>query len=114
MKSLDRAEHVGSLLRPPELLAARAAFAEDKLDPQELREIEDRAILGALEKQTACGLDRITDGEFRRGSWLTDMAAAVQGFVRDRVVLDWKAPGGGPEVSSANAVGGKLRKPRHL
>jgi 5-methyltetrahydropteroyltriglutamate--homocysteine methyltransferase len=114
MKSHDRAEHVGSLLRPPELLHARAAFAEGRLDLGQLREIEDRAILGALEKQSAIGLDRITDGEFRRGSWLTDMADAVEGFVRDRVVLDWKGPGGGPEVSSANAVGAKLRKTRYL
>ncbi len=114
MKSSARAEHVGSLLRPPELLKARAAFAEGQLDQQQLRETEDRAILGALDKQGAAGLDRITDGEFRRGSWLTDMADAVEGFVRDRVVLDWKGPGGGPEVSSANAVGAKLRKIRRL
>ena len=97
MKSADRAEHVGSLLRPPELLQARAAFAEKRLNQEQLKEAEDRAILDALAKQTAAGLDRITDGEFRRGSWLTDMADAVEGFVRDRVVLDWKGPGGGPD-----------------
>ena len=114
MKSLDRAEHVGSLLRPAELLQARTAWAEGRLEEQQLREIEDRAIQDALEKQSAAGIDRITDGEFRRGSWLTDMAEAVEGFVRDRVVLDWKGPGGGPEVSSANAAGAKLRKTRHL
>ena len=114
MKSPDRAEHVGSLLRPPELLQARSAFAEGRLNQDQLREVEDRAIRDALEKQSAAGLDRVTDGEFRRGSWLTDMADAVEGFVRDRVVLDWKGPGGGPEVSSANAVGTKLRKTRHL
>jgi 5-methyltetrahydropteroyltriglutamate--homocysteine methyltransferase len=114
MKSPDRAEHVGSLLRPPELLQARRAFAEKRLNQEELREIEDKAILDALGKQNAAGLDRITDGEFRRGSWLTDMADAVEGFVRDRVVLDWKGPGGGPEVSSANAVGAKLRRTREL
>src|ERR1700733_11354283 len=100
MKSVDRAEHVGSLLRPPELLQARAAWAEGRLDEQRMHEIEDRAILDALERQSAAGIDRVTDGEFRRGSWLTDMADAVEGFVRDRVVLDWKGPGGGPEGSS--------------
>jgi len=114
MKSPDRAEHVGSLLRPAELLEARASFADGTLGQEQLREIENRAILDALEKQSSAGLDRITDGEFRRGSWLTDMAEAVEGFVRDRVVLDWKGPGGGPEVSSANAVGAKLRKTRRL
>jgi 5-methyltetrahydropteroyltriglutamate--homocysteine methyltransferase len=55
-----------------------------------------------------------TDGEMRRGSWLTDMADAVQGFVPEKVMLDWKGPGGGPEASSANAVGAKLRKARQL
>ena len=114
MKSPDRAEHVGSLLRPPELLEARAAFAEGRLNQHQLRDVEDQAIQDALEKQAAAGLNRITDGEFRRGSWLTDMADGVEGFVRDRVLLDWKGPGGGPEVSSANAVGAKLRKTRHL
>ncbi|HEY2845250.1 MAG TPA: cobalamin-independent methionine synthase II family protein, partial [Bryobacteraceae bacterium] len=114
MKPPDRAEHVGSLLRPPELLQARADFAEGRIEQNRLREIEDRAILEALAKQSAIGLDRLTDGEFRRGSWLTDMADAVEGFVRSRVVLDWKGPGGGPEVSSANAVGAKLRKTRQL
>jgi 5-methyltetrahydropteroyltriglutamate--homocysteine methyltransferase len=114
MKSPDRAEHVGSLLRPPELLQARAAYTEGRLHQDQLREVEERAILDVIEKQDAAGLDRITDGEFRRGSWLTDMADAVEGFVRDRVVLDWKGPGGGPEVSSANAVGAKLHKTRYL
>lgn len=65
-------------------------------------------------RQRDIGLDILTDGEFRRASWLTDMADAVEGFVSDRVVLDWKGPGGGPEVSTANAVGGKLRQHRKL
>jgi 5-methyltetrahydropteroyltriglutamate--homocysteine methyltransferase len=68
MKSADRAEHVGSLLRPPEVLKARAAFAEKRLDQEQLREAKDRAILDVLVKQTAAGLDRVSDGEFRRGS----------------------------------------------
>ena len=50
----------------------------------------------------------------RRGSWLTDMADAVEGFVREKVMLEWKGPGGGEEASTANAAGGKLRKTRKL
>lgn len=114
MKPHDRAEQVGSLLRPAELLEARAAFSAGRLNQEQRREAEDRAILEALARQSAIGIDRATDGEFRRGSWLTDMAEAVEGFVRDRVVLDWKGPGGGPEVSTANAVGAKLRRTRQL
>ncbi|HWF10727.1 MAG TPA: hypothetical protein VG297_19805 [Bryobacteraceae bacterium] len=108
MRTEYRAEHVGSLLRPPALLAARAAYTSD------LREREDLAIRAAVERQRAIGLDVLSDGEMRRGSWLTDMADAVDGFVRQRVMLGWKGPGGGPEESSANAVGAKLRKARKL
>ena len=88
-----RAEHVGSLLRPPELLQARAAYAQGQLSLRGLRAEEDRAIAAALEKQRQFGIDILSDGEFRRGSWLTDMADAVEGFVPDKVMLDWKGPG---------------------
>ncbi len=109
-----RAEQVGSLLRPPELLRARAAHAEGRQKLEELRAEEDRAIRQALEKQRQLGLDVLTDGEMRRGSWLTDMADAVDGFVSQRVALEWKGPGGGIEGSTANAVGAKLRKVRKM
>ena len=51
MTTSYRAEHVGSLLRPPELLEARAAHAQGRLAQDELRSIEDGAILQALDKQ---------------------------------------------------------------
>ena len=50
----------------------------------------------------------------RRGSWLTDMADAVEGFVPEKVTLDWKGPGGGAEGSTAQVAGAKLRKARKL
>jgi len=109
-----RAEHVGSLLRPPELLQARTAHAEGRLDLEQLRAAEDRAILQVLAKQRQLGLDVVTDGELRRGSWLTDMADAVDGFVSERVALEWKGPGGGTEGSTAHAVGAKLKKARKM
>jgi 5-methyltetrahydropteroyltriglutamate--homocysteine methyltransferase len=109
-----RAEHIGSLLRPANLLAARTAYAEGRLPETELRSIEDAAIRDAIQKQRDVGLDVLSDGEMRRGSWLTDMADAVDGFVRQKVMLDWKGPGGGHEASSANAVGARLRKARKL
>jgi 5-methyltetrahydropteroyltriglutamate--homocysteine methyltransferase len=114
MKKELRAEHVGSLLRPPELLRARAAHSEGRLLAAELKFLEDLAIQEAIQKQCDIGLDILSDGEMRRGSWLTDMADAVDGFVRQKVMLDWKGPGGGLEASSANAVGAKLRKARKL
>jgi 5-methyltetrahydropteroyltriglutamate--homocysteine methyltransferase len=109
-----RAEQVGSLLRPAELLRARVAYAHEQISLDALRAEEDRAISAALEKQQQIGVDIVSDGELRRGSWLTDMADAVEGFVPDKVILDWKGPGGGPEGSTANVVGGKLRKARKM
>ena len=114
MSEQFRAEHVGSLLRPPELLRARTDHAEGRIALEQLRALEDRAILQALEKQRELGLDVVTDGEMRRGSWLTDMADAVEGFVSERVPLEWKGPGGGVEGSTAHGVGGRLRKVRKM
>jgi 5-methyltetrahydropteroyltriglutamate--homocysteine methyltransferase len=114
MASEYRADHVGSLLRPPEVLEARAAHAEGRLGLDGLREVEDRAILGALELQREVGIGIYTDGEFRRGSWLTDMADAVEGFVPDRVMLDWHGPGAATEGSTAQVAGARLRQARRL
>lgn len=114
MKKIVRADHIGSLLRPPELLEARQAHTAGRLPLSALRAQEDEAILGVVQKQCEMGLDIFTDGEMRRGSWLTDMAEAVEGFVSDRVNMHWKGPLGGIEASTANAVGAKLHKARKL
>jgi methionine synthase II (cobalamin-independent) len=78
-----RADHVGSLLRPAALLAARTAYANGQLGLEALRQAEDSAVLEALELQRDAGLEIFTDGEYRCGSWLTDLADAVEGFVPD-------------------------------
>lgn len=114
MKTPFRAEQVGSLLRPPGLLEARTAHAQGRLAIEQLRAAEDRAILEALRRQSETGIDVYTDGELRRSSWLSDMAEAVDGFVPDRVMLDWKGPGGRNEASTALAAGARLRKRRKL
>jgi 5-methyltetrahydropteroyltriglutamate--homocysteine methyltransferase len=75
-----RADHVGSLLRPPELLRARQDFADDKLSAQELRAIEDEAIRGAVRMQEEVGLRSATDGEFRRASWHMDFIYQLGGI----------------------------------
>lgn len=114
MPSRYRAEIVGSLLRPAELLQARAAFAGGRIGQEELREKEDRAILAALRRQAQIGLEICSDGEMRRASWLADMADAVEGFVPNHTELEWHGPGGGKEGSKALVAGAKLRKARKL
>ncbi len=113
MTARYRADQVGSLLRPPDLLEARAAYAAGRLAADALRALEDHAILDALARQRAIGIDVLTDGEFRRGAFLTDLHEAVDGFVSERVVLEWRGPGGGAEGSVAPVVGARLR-PRRL
>lgn len=74
-----RADHVGSLLRPPALHAARARFYEGKISRAELRAIEDEHIVAAIRKQEAIGLKAATDGEYRRRYWHFDFLAGLAG-----------------------------------
>ena len=67
-----RADHVGSLLRPPALLEARAKHAAGELDADALREVEDRSVAEVVGLQRDAGLSTATDGEFRRTSWHMD------------------------------------------
>ena len=64
-----RAEHIGSLIRPPPLLRARQQHAEGKLGRDELRATEDEAIREVVAWQEDIGLEVVTDGEFRRGTY---------------------------------------------
>jgi 5-methyltetrahydropteroyltriglutamate--homocysteine methyltransferase len=74
-----RADHVGSLLRPPELLDARAQHAAGQIDDAELRAIEDDAIADVVRLQEDVGLQSATDGEFRRASWHMDFIYQLGG-----------------------------------
>jgi len=76
-----RADHVGSLLRPEPVKAARQAHLVDKSLPVEkLKEIEDTAITAAVKLQQDCGLQAVTDGEYRRSFWHYDFIGALDGF----------------------------------
>jgi 5-methyltetrahydropteroyltriglutamate--homocysteine methyltransferase len=71
-----RADHVGSFLRPAELLRARTSH----IDPSELEAVENRHVLRVLERQKEIGLDIFTDGELRRTNFMSDFTDAVEGF----------------------------------
>ncbi|MGY1633629.1 5-methyltetrahydropteroyltriglutamate--homocysteine S-methyltransferase [Geodermatophilus sp. SYSU D01186] len=92
-----RADHVGSLLRPPDLLDARARFAAGEIDAAELRGIEDRAIADVVRLQRDVGLHTATDGEFRRATWHMDFIYAINGIT--------KVEGEGRPVHFHNAAG---------
>ena len=78
-----RADHVGSLLRPPQLLQAREDLASGRIDGDQLRGIEDDAIRAIVRKQEKLGLQSSTDGEFRRASWHMDFIYQLDGITKE-------------------------------
>ncbi len=89
-----RADHIGSLLRPPELLQAREDFNAAHITEAELREIEDHSVDQALNLQRQVGIEVLTDGEYRRHDWVGDFTSSVDGYVSAAVPIrfDWKLP----------------------
>jgi 5-methyltetrahydropteroyltriglutamate--homocysteine methyltransferase len=81
-----RADHVGSLLRPAALKAARERRAKGEISADELKAVEDREIKEIIKKQEAAGLQSITDGEFRRSWWHLDFLWGLDGV--ERHVMD--------------------------
>ncbi|MGT2754364.1 5-methyltetrahydropteroyltriglutamate--homocysteine S-methyltransferase [Streptococcus ovis] len=73
-------EHVGSFLRPKELVEAREAFAAGDISQEELTAVEDRLITELVDKQVAVGLEKVTDGEFRRANWHVDFFWGFDGI----------------------------------
>jgi 5-methyltetrahydropteroyltriglutamate--homocysteine methyltransferase len=108
-----RADQVGSLLRPPQLIDARTAYTEGRLDLDALHAVEDEAILDILEQQRQAGIDVFTDGEYRRYNFYSDMVDAVTGFVAaPERTTNWQGEGGGQ--LAGRAIGGKLEQKRRL
>lgn len=114
MPARYRADHVGSFLRPAELLEARAKQSED---PQRLRALEDHHIRRVLAMQKELGFEMATDGELRRRNFMSDFTDAVEGFdLGDAVARNWKAgeTKAAPVSSVAGIVTKKLRQARPL
>jgi 5-methyltetrahydropteroyltriglutamate--homocysteine methyltransferase len=112
MSAKYRADHIGSFLRPAELLEARRSGR-----PEELRELEDKHILRVLAKQKELGFEAATDAEFRRRNFMSDFTDAVEGFdLADAVGRMWQA--GQSAVATVSSVMGivtsKLRQVRPL
>jgi 5-methyltetrahydropteroyltriglutamate--homocysteine methyltransferase len=121
-----RADHIGSLLRPPELLAARAEHEAGRLSLEQLREVEDRSVLEAVKLQREAGIEVVSDGEYRRAIWYAPLGEGLEGLVQNP---DQPAVTGGiwqgknaqlatetlAEVGQNNMVAGaKLRRVRRM
>jgi 5-methyltetrahydropteroyltriglutamate--homocysteine methyltransferase len=107
-----RADHVGSLLRPPELLAARADLAAGQIGAAQLRAVEDAAITEAVTMQADAGLQSATDGEFRRASWHMDFIYQLGGISKapGNLAVKFRNSSGSIEFTPAALhVGSKLK-----
>jgi 5-methyltetrahydropteroyltriglutamate--homocysteine methyltransferase len=98
-----RADHVGSLLRPPELLKAREDHAQSRIDDAGLRAAEDEAIRNVVAMQRDVGLRTATDGEFRRASWHMDFIYSLGGIshAQDNITVQFRNPEGTLEFTPA-------------
>jgi 5-methyltetrahydropteroyltriglutamate--homocysteine methyltransferase len=98
-----RADHVGSLLRPPELVRAREEHAAGRIDDDELHAVEQVAIRGAVRMQEALGFQLATDGEFPRQSWHMDFIYQLGGITQaeEHMQVTFHNPDGDLQFSPA-------------
>jgi 5-methyltetrahydropteroyltriglutamate--homocysteine methyltransferase len=112
-----RADHVGSLLRPREVLDARG---DPHVTPERLAEIEDRHILRVLARQQDLGLEIFTDGELRRGGFMSDFYESIEGLDEDgSIARAWTSSRAGSGASAAPSrlaglVVGRIRQKKRL
>jgi 5-methyltetrahydropteroyltriglutamate--homocysteine methyltransferase len=112
-----RADHVGSLLRPPALLAARERRRRGEISQEELTRLEDEAIREAVRMQEGLGLKAVTDGEFRRTLWHADFLLSFENVasVKTDVSATFRTAEGDIERPlSAFHIVGKLARPRKI
>jgi 5-methyltetrahydropteroyltriglutamate--homocysteine methyltransferase len=99
-----RADHVGSLLRPADLLDKRRSH----VPPEEIHAVEDQQILRILQRQKELGLEIFTDGELRRTNFMSDITEAVEGFdLGDAVARNWKEDAtAAPQLAAVSSITG--------
>ena len=116
-----RADQVGSFLRPVALRDAHTAFMEGKLPVEEIRRLEDEAILNILQMQRDAGIDVLSDGEYRRSGWGSDFRESVDGYVPGTLPITLRqhriADGSlvdAPPPTGGVVIGEKLRRRHRL
>ena len=114
-----RADHVGSLLRPKELLDARR---DPNVFPEQLRQLEDKHIVRVLQRQRDLGFKIFTDGELRRQGFMSDFYESVEGLDSGaEIARTWKSAsigGGGTSAPASGGIAGvaidKIRQTKRL
>jgi 5-methyltetrahydropteroyltriglutamate--homocysteine methyltransferase len=112
-----RADHVGSLIRPQELITAREAASRREISPGTLREVQEAAIRDVVRLQEEIGLKSVTDGEFNRGTWQTDFLVKfenVKPIASKFTVRFHNEKGESQGKPHTMQVAGKLSRPRGI
>ena len=109
-----RADHVGSLLRPPELRQAFKQHATGTLDDATFGQIQDTSIRDVVKLQEECGLQVVTDGEFRRGSYWGRFVERTDGFEIRPAVFKFRDDHGHEVEFTAPYASGKISRNRPL
>jgi 5-methyltetrahydropteroyltriglutamate--homocysteine methyltransferase len=113
-KNLPRADHVGSLLRPQALRRAHQQHAAGEIDDTALEKVVSACVADAVRHQEEAGLQVVTDGEFRRGSWFLGFVQSLDGIELKKVELQFTV--GGEHTASwfGPIVTGKLSRKRPI
>ncbi len=116
MADILRHDQIGSFLRPASVLDARLSFTEGVISEEELRTIEDEAIIDILQMQHEVGIGIYSDGEMRRLAWMSGFADAVEGFTEGHRMMHWHNLDGSEEdePSLSRVAGAKIRQVRRL
>jgi 5-methyltetrahydropteroyltriglutamate--homocysteine methyltransferase len=114
MKTIYRAEVIGSLLRPAYLWDARRSLRSKEITTAQFKKIEDRAVNEMIALQEAAGLDVVTDGEMRRISFIGPLSDVVSGLEPLTVNRQWHEGGKLVDFKMGLAVTGKVRRRRSL
>lgn len=109
-----RADHVGSLLRPPALRQAVKQHQSGAIDDAALRKIQDDCIREVLALQESAGLQVVNDGEFRRATYWSRFVERTEGFEIRRAVYTFHDDAGQEYEFAAPYAGGKIRRVRPL
>lgn len=113
-KAALHVDHVGSMVRPPELMKAWYEHEDGKISASDLRAVQDAAIRDVVALQDNLGLAYITDGEFRRGGWSRGFLAAVDGFTFKPSYLTFHNEQGVSAAAPAPVATSALRRTRAI
>src|SRR5436190_23152584 len=109
-----RADHIGSLLRPPALRQAFRRHAAKKIADAEFARVQDDCIRAAVRMQEEIGFEVVTDGEFRRGSYWGRFVERTAGFVIRPALFKFRNESGGEVEFTAPYATARMRRTRPI